>query len=383
MIKKLILLGLGLTLLVGLPLAIFVLQNQTQTKSGAAASTKFSFDVPKSAIAVGQTVDVPIVVDPQGVNAVSFMKITFTYDGTKLDKSGTTPITIDRTKYTVLEQPAISCNDSTICQVTFTISVGSNNDAIIKSRTAIASIKLVAKANTNAGSPTKLSYVTGQNQALSTGQGDQAAENVFQGGVDGLITIGADSGGGDATPTPTPGGGGNPTPTSTSNPTPTPVSGGSGGSSGGGSSGGGSSGGGTDISVTCSSLAADVAQGAAPLSVTFTTVGSSTNDSVTKISLNYGDGLVDTVSSGSGIGTDNVNAQTPHSYTRNGTFTATATLTTSEGKVSNPASCSKTITVGSGVSGNLPPTGPGQTLLFVGIGGAALTLVGVLLVAGL
>lgn len=367
MIKKLILLGLGLTLLVGLPLAIFVLQNQTQTKSGAAASTKFSFDVPQTPVSVGQPIDVPIVVDPQGVNAVSFAKITFTYDSSKLDKAGNSPVTIDKNKYTILEQPAITCNDSNLCQVSFTLSVGSNNDAIIKSRTPIASIRLVAKANTDAGTPTKLSYVNGQNQALSTGQGDQAAENVFQGGVDGKITIGNSGGGGGSS------GGSTPTPTGSSG---SGVSGGNGGSTSSGTSG-------SAISVTCSSLATDVTKGNAPLSVTFTTVGNATNDSISKISINYGDGLVDSIASGSGIGTNSINAQTTHSYNRNGTFTATVALTTSAGQLSNPASCSQTITVGSGVSGNLPSTGPGQTLLLVGAAGAVLTVVGVLLIAGL
>ncbi len=375
MIKKLILLGLGLTLLVGLPLAIFVLQNQTQTKSGAAASTKFSFTVPASPVNVGDSMDIPIIVDPQGVNAVSFVKATFTYDGTKLTKASDNPVTIDSTTYTVLEKPTITCNDSSLCQVSFTLSVGQNDNAIIKSRAKIASIKLTAKANTDPGTPTKISFVNGQNQALSTAAGDQAAENVFQAGQDGLITIGtASAGGGTATPTPgsggTSGGGGG-------------TGGGSGSSGGSGGTGGGSTTNGANISVTCSSLAASVTKGNAPLNVTFTTTGNATNDSITKIALNYGDGLVDTVASGSGIGTGNVNAQTPHTYSGNGTFTATATLTTSSGNVSNPASCSQTITVGSGVNGNLPPTGPGQTILFVGIGGAVLTVLGVALVVGL
>lgn len=379
MIKKLLLLGLGITLLIGLPLAIFVLQNQTQTKSGAAASTKFTFETPGSPVNVGDSFDVPIDVDPQGVNAVSFVKIAFTYDGTKLDKASDTPVTIDSSKYTILEQPSVTCNDSNSCLVSFTISVGSNNGAIIKAKTAVASIKLTAKANTDSGNPTHLAFVTGQNQALSTGASDQAAENVFQGGTDGLITIGATSGGGD-TPTPTPdnsGGGDTPTPIPDNSgggggdtPTSTPDNSGGGGSS-------------SNVTVACSNLTASPTQGTAPLSVTFTTVGSATNDSVTKISINYGDGGVDSLDSGSGIGTDSVNAQTTHSYAKNGTFTATATLTTSSGTVSNPSSCSQTITVGSGVSGNLPPTGPGETILFVGAAGAILTVLGFALVAGL
>lgn len=389
MIKKLLLLGLGIVLLVGLPLAIFVLQNQTQTNTKAAASTKFTFDVPANPVNVGDSFDVPINVDPGGVNAVSFVKVTFTYDGTKLDKGSDTPVTIDSSKYTILEQPAVNCNDSNVCTVSFTISVGSNNGAIIKTKTSIASIKLVAKANTDSGSPTHLTFVAGQNQALSTGASDQAAENVFQGGTDGLITIGTSDGGGGSGPTDTPtptsadngGGGGDTTPTDA--PTPTVADNGGGGSDTGGGSSDTTNGTDNSVTVSCSSFTADTKQGNAPLSVTFTTVGSATNDSVTKISINYGDGGVDSLDSGSGIGTDSVNAQTTHSYAKNGTFTATATLTTSSGTVSNPSSCSQTITVGSGMSGNLPPTGPGETILFVGAAGAVLTILGFALVAGL
>ncbi|HEX7042393.1 MAG TPA: cohesin domain-containing protein [Patescibacteria group bacterium] len=375
MVKKLILLGLGLTLLVGLPLAIFVLQNQTQTKSGAAASTKFTFTVPSSPVPVGQKFDVPIVVNPEGVNQVSFVKITFTYDGTKLDKGSTSPVTIDTTKYTVLEQPSVSCNDANLCQVSFTISVGSNQNAVIKSATTVATMNFAAKADTDPGSPTHLTFVSGQNQALSTAQTDQAAENVFQAGVDGLVTIGADAGsGGQDSPTPTGGTGGN-TPTDTPVPT----------DAGGGGTGGTSGGGTTDngITATCSSFTADTSSGAAPLDVTFTVVGNSTNDSIAKITINYGDGLVDTIASGSGVGTGDVNGQVSHSYSNNGTFTASATLTTTAGNTSNPATCQKTITVGSGTTGNLPPTGPGETLLFLGAAGAVLTVIGVAVIAGL
>lgn len=384
MLKKLLLIGLGITLLIGLPLTIFIMQNQTQTKSGAAASTKFKFTVPTSPVAVGNTFDVPIIVDPQGVNDVSFVKVTFTYDGNKLDKGSATPVTIDTTKYTVLEQPSVTCNDSNTCQVTFTISVGSNASNVIKSATSIASMKFAAKANTDPGNPTHLTFVAGQNQALSTAQSDQIAENVFQAGVDGLVTIGDNSGSGGDSPSPTDtpgGGGGNPSPTDTpgggDNPSPTATPGNNGRGQTSGSSGG------TDLAVSCSSLTASVTKGSAPLAVTFTTVGNSTTDSISQISLNYGDGSVDTVASGSGIGTGDVNTETSHTYDRNGTFTATATLSTAGGASSNPASCSQTITVGSGVSGNLPPTGPGETILFVGAAGAILTVIGIALFAGL
>ncbi|HSD99077.1 MAG TPA: cohesin domain-containing protein [Patescibacteria group bacterium] len=371
MIKKLILLGFGLTLLIGLPLAIFVLQNQSQTttSSGAAPVTKFTFEGPTS-VTNGQNFDENISVDPAGQNQVSFVKFTFTYDSSKLDKQAT-PITIDTTKYTVLDQPDISCAGN-ICTVTRTISVGSNQNAIIKTKTPIATIHFVAKSTTDANG-TQLAFVAGQNQALSTGSADQAAENVFQTGVPATIVINdatTNGTGTDITPTESP------TPTGTS----TGTTGGSSGGSSGESAG--------SLSVSCTSFTADKTSGNPPLVVTFTTVGSSTTDSISQIDFNYGDGSTDIVASGSGIGTGDINNQISHTYSGNGAFHAYAVLTTAGGATSDSTTCTQTITVGavaqvSASPTGLPPTGPGETFVLIGIAGAVLTAVGLVVIAGL
>jgi len=370
MIKRLVLLGFLLTLIIGIPLALFVLQNQTQPTTKAAAVTKFSFDGPTS-VNLNQTFDEKLAVDPGGGNQVSFVKFTFTFDNTKLDKVGTQPVAIDST-YTVLEQPQVNCTNN-ICTVTATISVGQNQNAIIKTKTDIATIHFVSKANTDPGSPTQLTFANGQNQALSVGTSDQPAENVFQEGLPFSITIGQQQAvvpSTVVTPTPTtsvvgPGNTGNPSTT--------------------GSSGGSGTSGAGNLTVTCTSFTPSVASGNVPLNVTFTTVGQSTTDSIARIDLTYGDGTSDSVASGSGVGTGNINNQISHNYTRSGSFTAQAILTTAGGAVSNPSTC-RTI-INAGVSptpiGKLPPTGPGETLIFAGIGGTVLTIVGTLLMLAL
>ena len=370
MIKKLILLGFGLTLLIGLPLAIFVLQNQSQTttQSGAAPVTKFSFSGPAQADA-GTNFDESLVVDPGGTNQVTFIKFTFTYDPHFIDKQAT-PVTIDTTKYTILQTPTVNCTD-TLCTVTATLSIGSNQSAVIKSATSVAIIDLIAKADTDANG-TQLLFVTGQNQALSVGASDQAAENVFQSGTPATIVIGASgSGGGSGTPT------GNPSDTPTLSPTGT-----------GGGGGGGTGGGGSNTSVSCTSFTADKTSGNAPLTVTFTTVGTSATDSITQLDFNYGDGSTDIVASGSGIGTGDINNQISHTYSNNGAFNAYAVLTTASGATSDTTNCKQTITVGaitqaSASPTGLPPTGPGETFVLIGIAGALLTAVGLVVIAGL
>lgn len=399
MVKKLILLGFALCLLVGLPLAIFVLQNQSSTtvKSGAAAATKFTFDVSSlPQINVGQNFDVPIDVDPQGQNQVSFIKVAFTYDGTKLNTQQNPPITINsapksNTQYTTLEAPQVTCNsDSTSCQGSFTISIGSSTQDVITTKTAVATIHFIAKANTDPNTPTQLTFVSGQNQALSVASTDQPAENVFQSGTPASITIGSSSSSSSGGSTSSSSSGSSSSGSSSGGSSGSSSSGGSSGSSSSGSSSSGSSGGGS--SVTCTSLTADVTSGPSPLSVTFTAVGTSSTDTISSLALNYGDGNVDQVATGSGIGTSSVNAQQSHTYQQNGTFTASATFTTNTGATNPSTSCQTTITVGANPTSNptgstpkptLPPTGPGNTLLFAGAGGAILTVVGFAILLGL
>lgn len=369
MIKKLILLGFGLTLLIGLPLAIFVLQNQstTTTQSGAAPVTKFSLDGPTE-VASGQAFDESVMVDPGGQNQVSFIKFAFTYDPAKLDKAAD-PVTVDTTKYTKLEGPSVTCTDAQ-CTVAGTLSIGSNQNAVIKSRTSIAVVHFIAKADTDANG-TQLAFVNAQNQALSVGGTDQAAENVFQGSIPKTIIIGSQATTTPETTTVTPGGGG------TDN-------GGGGNGLTGGSGGSGANGTGA-LSVSCTSFTADKTTGNPPLIVTFTTIGTSTTDSITKLDITYGDGTTDTVASGSGMGTGNINNQISHTYSGNGTFTASALLTTAGGATSNVSSCKQTITIGttSATTEGLPPTGPGDTVLLIGGIAGLVTAIGAILILSL
>ena len=76
-----------------------------------------------------------------------------------------------------------------------------------------------------------------------------------------------------------------------------------------------------------------------------------------------------------------------HTYSSNGAFTASAVLTTTGGASSDPATCKQTITVGSGATptppGKLPPTGPGQTFLLIGVTGAVVTILGAIVLFAL
>ncbi len=155
-------------------------------------------------------------------------------------------------------------------------------------------------------------------------------------------------------------------------------------------------GGGTDENASaneppvCDSFTADKeASTSAPFLVTFTAEGSDSDGIVDKVSLSFGDGDAKDLTETGGIGEDSaVSAQLSHTYQNAGTFTASATFTDNDGAVSDSASCSKTISI-SQDSGSiatptatptplptLPPTGPNDTLVGIGILGAILTVLG-------
>ncbi|HET9947047.1 MAG TPA: PKD domain-containing protein, partial [Patescibacteria group bacterium] len=224
------------------------------------------------------------------------------------------------------------------------------------------------------------------------------AENVFTRGIPTTVTIlsVADASG---TPIPT-------NTTAPGQPTNTPVPNGGGGSGGSGGNSGGSSGGSgsTDQPPVCSNIAANkVASDASGMTYQFSATGNDPDGTVSKVTFNFGDGTVQDVTNGTGTTSVNVAAQ--HTYGSSGTFTVSALLTDNSGAISTPSTCTQTLTVGSGgTSSNpttaplatatpttgplvsptkIPATGPGSTILAIGMAGAALVVVGALFFVGL
>lgn len=378
--KRFLLIGFIVVLLAAIPLTIYILVSQsTSTKSSAAPASKLGFVAPTDSVVVGQSVTIPVTVDPTangGNNTVSFVKLAFTYDGNKLQIGSGTYFQQSTSFPTLLEGPTNSCDNNKLCTVTVTVSIGSNPQQGVSSLTNVGTVTFTPLAATDPNNPTMLNFVTNQIQILSLATTDQPAENVFAGGTSlplTIVTAASLSG----TPIPTD--------------TPTPGQASSNSSTGGTTS---SSGNGT----TCTSLTADQTTGAsAPFTVLLTAVGTSSTSTISSVSFNFGDGNTQNVTTGGGIGTANANMQISHIYQTTGTFTATATVTDANGNTSPPGSCSQTITVNSSqvaqstpsstlVPTNTPgpvatvgATGPGQTFIFVGAGGAILTTIGIVL----
>lgn len=379
--RKFLLIGIIVTLLLAIPLTVYILTTQkTTTQSGATPSTVLSFNIPTDPAVVGTPIQIPVVIDPTGGsstgNQVSFVKLVINYDGSKL-QAATNYFTPD-TKLQALEGPTNSCNGAK-CTISTTLTTGSDPNAALSSQANLGVLTFNPLVPTDPSSPTQLVFDT-SSQALSIASTDQPAENVLSLSSlrPGNLTITA----------------ANITPTDTgTNPTSTPTNTGGGGTTSGGSGTTTSGGSGTTTStspLTCNSLTADnTSSSSAPFTTLLTVTGGSTTSNITSVSFNYGDGDVENVTSGGGLGTNSISVQKSHIYKTTGTFTATAVLSDDASNTTSPSDCSITITVGADqttptptvaaaptAAPTIPSTGPGNVLVGVGFAGITIVAIG-------
>lgn len=371
--KKLLLLGFLLVILLVIPLTVYLVQQQQQSQSRANPNTTLSFVPASQTTAVGSKISFDVLVAP-GNNQVNFIKLVLKYDSTKLQATEKS-FTLDPTSnLAILQGPTVGTNSLTVV-----LNNSGDPTKVIQQNTKIGSVTfdVIAASET----PTQVSFdpdpTTGvQIRSINGTNQDRIDENVFLNGAPAEVIIQT----GGTTPTPT--GGptveptGEPSVAPSGSPTPTPTLA-------------------PGVSATltpannsapiCESLAVDRATtGTAPYSVTFTATGNDTDGTIDKVTFNYGDGPVEDVTTGSGIGTDSVSLPKAHTYQNSGSFTATALLTDNIGGVSDTSTCSVVMTISSGGSTTetvtpLPPTGPNNTVIGVGALGGILFLIGALL----
>lgn len=362
--KKILLFGFVVMLLVGIPLTLYGLRSFQESRSRATPATVLSF-LPDSSptnpikAAINDTVPLDVNVDP-GTNAVSFVKLEIQYDETKLATAEADGLKVNEAAFPVtLEGPVFVPG-----KISITLSVGSDPTKAVQAATKALTLKFKALANTGA-TPTTVTY--GNNtEILSVGGNDQAQENVLLNVNPASILIGDSNVTPTNGPTPTVTPTRQPTavptvtpqptsaplptsvplPTATSAPTPTgivstPVA---------------------NQAPNCTALNLDrETTGNAPYSITFTAVGNDPDGTISKVTFNYGDGPVETVTESGGIGSNQVNLPKSHTYRNSGTYTASATLTDNQNSFSDANSCKVTIVVlaaSTGVGGGNNP-GPG------------------------
>lgn len=389
--KKFLLFGFIAVLLVGIPVSLYMVKTQTENRSHAEKSTTLSFVPDSSATTpitkgVGEDVPLDIMVNP-GTNLVSFVKLEIQYDETKLATASANAIKVNEAAFpVVLEGPVYMPG-----KIGLTLSIGSDPTKALQATAKAVTVTFKTLAET-AGTPTNITF--GNNtEILSIGSNDQASENVLLSVNPAVIQIGASSvtptSGGTITPTTPANPTSTPIPTAIQNPTsqpiPTAIPTGVGG----------------PVSTQvpnqppiCTALNIDrETTGTAPYSITFTAVGNDPDGTISKVTFNYGDGPVDNVTDTGGIGSNSVSVQRAHTYNNPGTYTASAMLTDNNNGMSDINTCKTTITVqsanangsgdgsGSGLTvyPTISPTGPGDTIVGIGVAAAILTIIGGLL----
>ena len=386
--KKLLLVGFIIVILIAIPITIFLVKQQQETRSKAAPSTTISL-LPSSTAQTplqknnGDTVNLDVVVNP-GTNVLTFVRLEILYPP---DKLATGPATPRETAFaevpgvrSLLEGPVYSNG-----KILVTLSVGADPFKVIqatsdKPTTKIATLTFRTIDGTG-DTPTEVTFGS-TTQALNGRPPEGAGENVLSTTNSSFIQVaGPVTNTTTSTPTPTTSqttsitpsvtstltptiaAQGTPIPTATASPTVTIAAGTST----------------PNTAPVCSALNVNPSTtGAAPFSITFTASGTDADGTISKVTFSYGDGQVDNITQGGGIGNNSVNAAAAHTYQSAGSYTASAVLTDNKGGVSG-SNCTQAITVtaSSGSSGSsqpaptkavasLPATGPGNTILTAG-----------------
>ncbi len=366
--KKLLLLGFLFVILLVIPITVFLVGQQQDLRGRANPNTTLSFVPDDQTASVGAKVKVDVWVSP-GNNLVNFIKLVVKYDSTKLSAEEDSFVLNPASNLSIIEGPVIgSAGDD----LAVTLSIENDPTKVIQQNTKIGTITFDALATS--GTPTQISFDDTLIQIRSTNGANQDAfnENVFLSGDPATVTI---QEGTQVSPTPRATGAPTATPTTTLSPTPTSTQSGAGVTPV------------NNQAPVCESLVTDRSTtGTAPLSITFTVNGSDADGTISKATFSFGEGTVEDVTTGGGIGTDTVNVQKSFTYNNAGGFTASALLTDDNSGVSSDStSCAVTVTVsdgsGSGSSSvtPLPDTGPTETIVGVGALGGILFFIGALL----
>ena len=314
--KKLLLFGTLVLLLVAIPLTVYVSQQQQQTQSNAQKSTRLCFSATAGSTTcatspiskkAGEAFDLDVILDP-GTNQVSTVRLNITYDPTRIATTGAA-ITPNAQAVSPLINPTYA-NGSLIARYGIVLSsVGVDISKTLSATTKIATVHFKALDTAPAGNAV-INF--GTTLVLSSNPQDGQDEDVLSSADQLTVTVSGAS---------------------------APA---------------------TAKAPVCTTLNVDRAiTGAAPYSLTFTVNGTDEDGTISSVTYDFGDGPVQTISTGGGLGTKTVSLSTAHTYNNAGTFKASATLTDNTNAVSAAsATCAQTITV---TPKSLTPTVTGGT----------------------
>lgn len=388
--KKLILIGFIVVLLVAIPLTIFLLQQQQDTRTQAEQATTLSFEPTSSQASpisaqTGGDVSLDVVVDP-GVNQnlVSFVRLEIQYDPSKLapveETEGLKPFQENTAALSLLEGPVMTPGS-----ITATLSVGVDPTKVIQTKTTIATLNFTAIEATGE-IPTEVTFTT-SSQVLSAGTGDEANENVLASRVPAFVSISGEETSPSITPevpvegeeeTPTPSIVAEISPIASESVTPTVT---------------GTTGSSNNVAPICEGLnAAGATTGVAPFTITLNALGSDSDGTISRATFSFGDGQVQAVTTGGGLGTSAADVSVTHTYETAGDYQASVVFTDSLGGVSS-GTCTLNITATTAATGEtetaasptpipdstLLDTGPEDLFTIAGVATSVLVVLGALI----
>ncbi len=398
--KSLVVFGFILVLLIGIPSTIYLVQQQQDLRSRAEKTSNLTVTVEKTTVAVGEEFAAVISLDP-GKNFVTYTNIELVYDKSKLQIAPTNAYSPNSTAFPI----PVRGPTYTDGQVVFSLqSSATDVTRTIRTKTTVATIRFKALAPTT-GTPAFITFGS-QSQAFSAGgsanggSNDAFNENVLTGQfipanitITDAVIVPSPTTNPLVSPTPVNGTPSvSPTPSiapvsQVTNPSPTAI---------------------VNQPPTCLSLTVDRAtSGVAPYDIAFTLTGRDSDGSIGQVTFQYGDGPIENVTTGGGIGTNAISVQAAHTYHNPGTYQAYAILTDDKGGVSPMGSCQQTITVtaagagtattqsssgtsqstttttsqgtSNGAAASLPSAGPNNLLLGLGAIGGGISLIGLIL----
>ncbi len=374
--KKAFLVGFLILLLVAIPATLFLVQRQQEIRSRAEPATTLNFEPLTKTVAINETFTINVAMNT-GANSVSTAEIHLTFDPTKLEATQIAAGSF--MPHAIVESTPDNTAGRAFIAVD-TLSAGAGGDSVPFTKKSdgpqpVAAITFRAKAETGS-TPTQVGFGQETKAFGETSGSLEPTSVIITSSLTNTarVTIGAAG----ATPTPTTGAG---------TPTPTPTGGATG-----------------NKPPVCNSLTASPATGTAPLTVTLTANGSDQNNDIMTALFTFGDGQTQNIDKNIG---QTGSIQVTHVYQNPGTISAQAIMRDRDGAVSAACTASialvaagtptPTIAVGGGATSPtatpsatpvpttaaIPETADITPTTILGIAGAALVVIGAILLLAL
>lgn len=173
--KKVLLFIFLFVLLAGTAVTVYITQFTTRFRSKATAATTLSFSPLSKTVHTGDQFSADITVDP-GTNQVSAIQLRVVYDQSKI-ATAAAGITANKSAFPqTLEGPFYGPCQQTTCTISYSLGIGADPTKVITTPTTVATITFVALATSDV--TTQVTF-SDQTKVYSTLPSDNSGENVL------------------------------------------------------------------------------------------------------------------------------------------------------------------------------------------------------------